>query len=494
MTISTAVDPNARASIVGIDVKYQNLGLVGGFLPQRVAIVGQGSTTATYDLVRRQITSAFEAGQTYGFGSPIHLSAMQILPDNGDGVGSIPVTVYPLEDDVSGIASAGEITPSGIQSETAAYRVSVAGMLSEAFIINAADSVAVKVTAITEAINASVNLPIVATDDITKVDIEAKWKGESGNDIIISIEGSTTAGTVFAIVQPTSGDVNPDVDGILAEMGNTWETLILNCLNKTDIVTLEKFRVFGEGRWQPLVKKPLIVFSGDTNTTVANAVTIPEARKTDRINSQLVAPGSVNLPFVIASRELAKIAVIAEANPPKGYNKQIADGILAGANGDQWTYIDRDEAVKKGSSTITVEDSVIKLGDIVTFYHPTGDPFPSYSKVVAIIKLMNIIYNLDLEFESIEWADAPLIPDNQPTVNPDARTPSAAKAEVNGILDYLGTQAIISDPETAKKKTTAQINPTNPDRLDIVVTVQLSGNSNIKAVTINFGYFVGGAN
>ncbi len=164
---------------------------------------------------------------------------------------------------------------------------------------------------------------------------------------------------------------------------------------------------------------------------------------------------------------------------------------MPGPDGDQWTYQDRDEAVKKGSSTIEVKDGVINVADTVTFFHPSGDPLPAYRFVVDIVKLQNIIFNLDLIFATAEWDGAPLIPDDQPTVNRDAKKPKTAVAAVAAMLDSLGLNAIISDPETAKANTFAEIDPQNPKRLNVATTVQLSGNTNIISVDLNFGFFFG---
>ena len=55
----------------------------------------------------------------------------------------------------------------------------------------------------------------------------------------------------------------------------------------------------------------------------------------------------------------------------------------------------------------------------------------------------------------------------------------------------LGLNAIISDPKTAKKKIRASINAQNPKRLDLETVVQLSGNANIKGITLGFGFYFG---
>jgi phage tail sheath gpL-like len=497
-----SVDASAVARVVGITTEFKNL-RAGNvvFLPQRVALIGQGTTVAqaSYSNDKRTVTSALEVGQTYGFGSPLHLAALQLLPVNGDGIGSIPLTVYPLDDDAAGVVSTGDITPSGSPSSQASFRVRVNNILSEPFVVSVGDVVADIVDAMVIAINAVLEMPIIAADGTTKLDFTSKWEGASANDIVVEVVTSANtiptteelAGNVFTITQPVGGLNNPDVQSALDQIGNVWETLVLNCMEIADTTTLGKYDTFGEGRWGALVRKPLVVFTGNTATTVAAAIAVPDARKTDKTNAQLVAPGSNDLPFVVAARQLARIAVIANNNLPVDYGSQDASGLVPGADGDQWTYTERDQAVKGGSSTIEVRDGVINLSDTITFYHPDGDPTPAYRYVVDIIKLQNILFNLDLIFVTPEWDGAPLIPDNQPTTNRSAKKPKSAVAAIAALVDSLGLNAIISDPATAKASISANINESNPKRLDVVFTIQLAGNTNIISIDFNFGFFFG---
>ncbi len=492
MPISTAVDASAVARVVGIKTEFKDLraGQIAQ-LPQRVAVVGQGSTAATYSTTKAQHTSALSVGQTYGFGSPLHLSALQLLPANGDGVGTIPVTFYPLVDDGSGVVAAGDITPTVAQTVAASYQVSINNILSESFVISVGDSVATVITAMTAAINASLNMPMIAVDNTTVLDLTSKWEGTSANDLVISVIGSTTAGTTFAFTQPVGGLVNPDVDASLNQVGNVWETMMLNCMDVADTATLDKYVVFNEGRWDPLVRRPLVVFSGNLALTPALAIVIPDARKTDRTNCQIPEPGSSDLPFVAAARALARIVSRANNNPPYDYGSMPLEGLTPGTDGEQWDYLEKDTAVKGGSSTIDVKDGVVNISDTVTFYHPTGDPTPAYRFVVDIVKIQNIIFNLDLIFASTEWDGKPLIPDDDPTTNPDAKKPKMAVADIAAMVDSLGLAAIISDPKTAKTTIVAEIDSGNPKRINITVTVQLSGNANIISIDHNFGFFFG---
>jgi hypothetical protein len=122
---------------------------------------------------------------------------------------------------------------------------------------------------------------------------------------------------------------------------------------------------------------------------------------------------------------------------------------------------------------VEVVDNVVTLSDTITFYHPSGDATPAYRYVKDIVRLQNIIYNLALIFEAPEWKGAPLIPDDQATTNKAAKKPKMAVGAVNSLIDNLGLLAIISDPETAKSRTQAAINESNPNRLDVSITIQL---------------------
>jgi len=492
MTISTAVDASAVARVLGIKTVYKDLrGNSVLNLPQRIAVIGQGATASTYAADKVQVTSAAQVADLFGFGSPLHLAARQLFPTNGDGVGTIPVTIYPLVDDGAGVVSAGDITPSGTPTEAGAYTVFVNNIASNTFVISVGDVVADMTAAITAAINAVLEMPIIAVDGGTAVDFTSKWKGISANDIVVEVAGPTDAGVSFAITQATGGLVNPDITDTLALIGDVWESLILNCLNISDTTTLGLYQTFGDGRYGALTRKPCVVFTGNTATTVTNAIVVSDARKTDKINCQLVAPGSNDLPFVVAARQLARIAVVANNNPPVDYGSQDATGLIPGDDGDQWNYVQRDQAVKAGSSTIQVKDGVINLSDTVTFYHPSGDPIPAYRYVCDIVKIQNILFNLDLIFAVPEWDGAPLIPDNQPTFNRAAKKPKMAKAAIAALVDSLALNAIISDPDFTKASIQAEIDNQNPKRLNIVFTVKLSGNTNIISIDFEFGFYFG---
>lgn len=491
------VDTTVVARVVGIDTNFVNLNPNAALrLPQRVALIGQGTTVAEaagYALTPLTVTSASTVGSTYGFGSPLHLSALELLPQNGDGLGTVPLTIYPLNADGSGVAAVNTITATGTQVGAGTYQVTVNGISSASFGIPDGTAAAAVPAIIIIAVAANVNMPVIATDATGGVtDLTTKWKGASSNLGVVSVSGPSN-GITFGFAQDTPGSANPSVQPALNQIMSVWETQLVNTMELGDDTALDAYAVWGEGRWATLTNKPAVVTTGSTETVLATNQAIGNGRKGDRINSVAWSVGGLDFPFQVAARQVARIAVVANNNPARDYAGQKLSGLEPGADGDQFDYGQRDAVVKAGVSTTQIIDGVVTISDTVTFYHPNGENPPAFRYVATIVKLQNLIYNLNIIFDSPEWNGAPLIPDIQPTTNPDARKPKDAIAAVNAMLDGAGLIALISDPATAKKATTALIDTGNPNRLNVGVTVQISGNVGIISIDLDFGFFFGTA-
>lgn len=493
MTVSTAIPAGSVAAAIGVKTAFTDLrGGVAAFLPQQVALIGQGNDLAVYTTDAALVTTAAQVGQTYGFGSPLHLAAKQLFPVGGDGVAPVPVTVYPLDPDGGGVASDGDITPTGTMTSAESYQVRVGSVLSETFTLAIGDTVADAVAAIVAAVNAILDVPMIAVDTAsTSADFTSKWLGASANDITLEVIGAA-GGITFAITQPVNGAANPDVDDALANIDSEWESIIINTMEAEDTTTLDKFDAFNEGRWLPQVRKPAVIFTGNAEAVAATLIIAGDARKADRSNSFISAPGSDSLPLEIAARGAARVAATANANPPVEYRGKRLTGILPGAESVQWDYTTRDQLVKAGISTSKTDTGVVALEDTVLFYHPDGEEPPAFRYVVDVMRLQSIIFSLNLIFEATGWLGAPLIPDTDPTTNPAARRPKDAHAAVSSLVDSLGLAAIISDPAFSKTTIVAEIDGTNPNRLNVAFSVKLSGNVNITSVDLNFGFFFGG--
>jgi phage tail sheath gpL-like len=298
----------------------------------------------------------------------------------------------------------------------------------------------------------------------TKINLQSVWKAANANGLVVEVLPDQEAGVAFAITQPTGGLTTPDVSGALAQIGNVWESICLNAASDiADTTTLDLFMNYGEGRWGTIVHKPLVVFTGNTIADPTLATAVASGRRTDRINAQIAAPGSPTLPFMVAARAVCQIAKVAQNSPPSNYSARTAHGRRAGARLQQWDWTVADFAVKRGSSTSEVVDSVPQLSDVMTFYRPTGEEPPAYRYVVDIVREMNIIYNIALIFAAEEWAGAPLVPDSQATTLPEARKPKHAKAEVAAALRELGPERHHQRPGDGEEVDRLRHRPAKPE-------------------------------
>ncbi len=590
------IDQSAVASVLGVSATFvdSRSGSVPN-LPQRVAVFAQGESAVSFSTDKWPATSAAAAGRKYGWRSPIYHMLAALIPANGDGLGTVGVDVFPLEDDDDGVAATGTVTPSGTATEAYGARLRLGGVLSKEFVVpegavvvndllrdmgaacteeitfpatvsytytgvtasaitgtgngtltalsvnagsipkpgawtlkcNAAVanggvftltdpdgdviSTAVTMTAGVGAVTAfdniggldftltdgttnfAVNDTFTITVAATNLKLISAWKGLSANDLVLELIADDTLGVTFALVQPTGGLVNPEVDAALGRVGSVWETMAVNGLNIEDTTALDAYQEFGEGRWGATVRRPLVFFTGNTALTVEGATAICEDREDDRINAQCPAPGSPNMPCVVAARYVARIAKVANNTPAVSYQKLALTGIIAGDDADQWDPTAREQAVQLGSSTVEVAADVIKISDVVTFYRPEGENPPGWRYVVNIVKIQNAIFVFDIEFAKREWAAAPIVADDDATTLPEAKKPKMFKAKANQLLEGLGNAAILANVAAAKALTTAVIDSQNPNRVNLKPRFTVSSNANVIDVDMEFGYLFGSA-
>lgn len=492
MVLSTAIDASAVARVTGVQTRYRDLrGGNTNFLPQRIAVLGQGNEAVTYTTTPKQVFTAQEVGEEFGYGSPLHLAVKELFPITGDTVGIVPVTIYPMQKGASAAAATHTITCAGTQVNAGNYVFRIGGVSSQSFRLEAAATATEAGAALANAINAVVDMPVTAAASTGTVTLTAKWQGLSGNDIRSVLQSGTVSGITFTITTPTNGAVDPDVATTLAQISTVWETFVVNTLQPTSaIFTL--YQTWGDGRLDPTIVRTPVVLSG-TVDTLTNLTTLGNGRKSDRINAVIPVQGSSHLPLQIAARAASRIGRSANNNPAQDYAGLSLTGITPGASSDDWTYSQREAAVNAGISTVEIIDGVPQLSDVVTFYHPDGEVPPAFRYVVDIVKLQNLQYRIQLTFATNEWRGAPLLPDPDVTTNPLAKKPKDAVAALAGVVRQSGLDALISDAEGALQTIQAGINAQNPKRLDATLSVKLSGNTNIISTDLNFGFFFGGS-
>jgi phage tail sheath gpL-like len=483
---------SAISRVCGVNVEYRNFNAgSGGFLPQRLAVIGVGNDDAVYSAEKYEATGNADAvAKRYGYGSQLHLAAKQLFPDGGGGA-IFPVTFYPLAKASGVAAAAGAISCDGTATKAGECTVRIGGVAA-IFAIQKGNAAAAVLESAKTAIQKVLEMPVTAgTITDGELPLTAKWSGATGNSIKIKIT-TDAEGVDLGVTEMAGGAVDPDIDTALAGIGQVWETFILSCFAYNNPSRLDKYQTFSEGRWSELEKKPCIIAHGCVDD-FATRTAITDQRKTDYANFLIQSCGSDELPFVIAAKGLVNdIITTANSNPPTGYHGLLT-GLAAGDDAAQENYTTRNQAVAKGASTNIKNGSVAELNDIVTFYHPDGESIPSRRYVVDLVKLQNIVFNVRMIMEADALKGAPLVSDATPTTNPKAVQPKTVKTSLINLANSLSAYAIIQEPEFTKENLTVQISSQNPKRLDVKYPVKLSGNVEVTSTDIYFGFYLGTA-
>lgn len=482
---------SAVSRVVGVDTKYKDFNVGdAAMLPQRLAIIGQGNDDAVYTEDRFECDgSAVSVAERFGYGSPLHLAARQLYPVAGGGGAVFPVTIYPVKKVENAVAATGKIKIVGTATKAGSGIVSIGGADAQ-FTVPKGYTGDNTLDAIKDAINGILEMPVkageIATSELT---LTAKWGGAIGNDISIAVEMTGGDGLTITTTEFANGAGTPDVNPALEKIGETWETFVLNTLGYTASGLLDKYQVWGEGRWSALEKKPVLVATGCVDD-YATRTAVTDERKTDWINFLVVSSGSPELPFVVAAKGLVSdIMTTANSDPAMGY-KGLLTGLKAGADVESYTV--RNNSVLKGSSTNIKNGNVAELNDIVTMWHPANENPKTFSKsrVVALVKLMNVVFNVRLILESDEVKSAPILPDEDVTSNPNAKQPKDFRTWFAILTDSLTNKALLSDAKYTKKNMLVEIDSENPNRINVRFPVKLSGNIEVVGAEVQFGYYL----
>lgn len=496
------VSKSAIARVTGCEVKFRNFNTGGAnYLPQRLAIIGQGTDGTAYPLTPFEVFDAESVGERFGFGSLLHLAALQLFPKTGTQA-TFPVTIYPVAMTGKSSRATGALTVAGGTAGAAGNGTVVIGGVSVSVIVTKGETAEELARAVAEEINTVQEIPVTAgtparvtgedgASSYWNIPLLAKWSGDTGNEIrtVIDIE---TEGLSLASVAMEGGAGTPGITDALALFGDVWETFVLNTLGYENPALLDEYQAFAEERWSWQVQRPLLVAHGCTADYAARTA-VSDARKRDHANFFVQSTGSAELPAVVGARGLLDILTTADSDPAQNY-KGVFGGLMAGSRESQESYLMRNSSVSKGASTSVLSGTAAKISDTVTFWHPDNEgKVKSWRYVVDAVKLMNVVFNIRLINEADDVEGAPLIPDDDVSSHPTALRPKTFRTWYANMADALADMAIIADAKFTKENMSVGIDSENPKRLDSKIPVKLSGNAEVISTDLYFGFYVGGA-
>lgn len=505
--ISSAIGPERRSRTSGYKIKKGFFDNNTSNLNQVVAIFGEANTAnqAGLSVIKREITSAQEAAELYGYGSPIHMQMRILRPTFSDGIGGIPTIVFPQITAGGATATTHVWTITGTATKSATHTIVVAGRRSldfqnYSYNVVIGDTPTIIAQKISDAINGVLASPVTASHALGVVTLITKWKGLTSAGLKTKIDNSgTDAGITYVQTTVTAGTGTVDLSDSLVQFGNDWYTVVANAYgsNATILAQLEAFNGFPDdelptGRYSGIIFKPFVALFGSTLDDKDDLATITnDSSRINQVTNVLCpAPRSEGFDFEASANACMLFARIAQDTPELDVNaKSYPDMPIPddGLIGDMADYNNRDFLVKKGCSTVILENGAYQIQDFVTTYHPEGEQPLQY----AYPRNLNIDWNIKDGYSILETQnvkDHVLVEDGQTT---DASKSVKPKQWAAVLYDYfvdLAVKALIKDSDFSKASLRVEINETNPDRFDTFFRYKRTGVARIQSTDVEAGF------
>lgn len=503
---SDAVGSERVSAVVGYKITKGQFQETAPNLPQSIALLGEANTAnqGTLDTTPTTYTTAEAIGAAYGYGSPLHMAARILFPKSGDGIGGIPLTVYPQAEAGGATDKILEVNVSGTATGTATHTLRIAGREnldgdSYSFVVSKNDTASQITAKMESAVNAVLGCPMLADDSSYSVIFTSKWKGLTAEDLVIEVENNgNDVGITYTVEDVQTGAGTPSVSTALAAFGNTWHTLVVNSYGTVTAVmdSLESTNGIPDpsnptGRYAGTTFKPFIALTGSTDDDPS---TITDGRLADVTIAICPAPLSNGLPLEAAANMCVLFSRTTQDNPHLDIYGQSYPDMPVPNNldiGSMAVYNNRDAFVKDGCSTVDLNVNKYRVIDFVTTYHPVGENPPQYRYCRNLMLDWNVYYTYYLLEQT--YLVGATIADNNDTVSASGVIkPKIWKGIVDQMADDLASRALIADAAFTQDSLDVDISGTNPDRLETFFRYKRTGVARISSTTAEAGFNFGG--
>ncbi len=500
---SDAVGSERVSSVVGYKIAKGNFNNTAPNLPQRIALLGEANTANQGSLVNdgTLITSAKQAGELYGFGSPIHMEMRILRPINGDGVGGIPVYVYAQDEAGGATARVMTISPVGTATKNGTHTILIAGreeLDGERYDISVAvgDTAAQITQKIEDTVSNVLGCPMTCSSTSYEAILTTKWKGLTAQTINVSVDNNgDDLGISYSVVETTAGTGTPSITFALTSFGSSWNTLVVNTYGteSTTMDSLESYNGIPDpssptGRYAGIVMKPFIALTGSVaddpssvTDTRLNDVTIAICPAPLSAGHAMEAAANMCVLFARKSQDTPHLDVQGMSYP---------DMPTPTAIGSMSDYSNRDVIVKKGCSTVELSGGKYKVTDFVTTYHPVGETPPQFRYCRNIMLDLNVFFGYYL-MEQTFIVGKTIAGNNDAVDVAGVIKPKDWIQKIGGYADDLVKRALITDAAFMQDSIECDISSANPDRLETTFNYKRTGTARIAATTATAGFNFG---
>jgi len=487
MSISFSTIP-ATIRTGGQFIEFNNSMASSGLLAQMpnvnllIGLARSGAATGTQannSLVA--INSEADAQAKFGHGSI--LAGMAKAFFDMPGAANLPVYAIGLAPDASGTAASGSFVfaAAGSSGATTAgnAQVYVAGQqVSTPVALGAtAGAIAVAVAAGINALALGSNLPVSAgaTASTGTVIVSALEKDVTGNAIDLRCnyqQGDAFPGAVTCTVTAMTGGLGTvSLTSAIAAIGPTWfTTIVTDRKDSTNIAALEAAML---ANWGPTVMMDGQVYYGGVGNKTAQEADVNG--RNSPFSTYMGGGLSPTPPWVFAAQAAAADAGTPDPGIPR--TQILLTDCKPPAPGLAFVWADRNTMLGEGISTYTVVNGACYVERLVTTYQKaaSGAADPSYMSVETMRTLAYMRYTwraqVALKFAQFKLAaDGTNFDPAQKIVTPKRLTSEAIawfQSMIDAGLAYNKAQFVASIAGQV------QLNPSDPTRVDMILTPQL---------------------
>ena len=372
------VPDNIRVPGIYIEIDPSKANGGGAVMERRLLLVGQrlaAGKVAALNPIRLGSQAGDQAADAFGQGSMLHAMAGAAREANE----YVDLWAVALDDDAEGQAATGKITLSGAPTASGNLCFYIGGSRVRIGVA-AAEPVATLASRLATIISATIGLPVTASATLGEVELECRWKGETGNDLDLRLNyydgEQTPAGLTVAITAMAGGAANPEVQPALdAIAGQQYYSIVCPYLDGANLVALEAEMV---DRFGPMDTLTGHVFNAKRGNH-AQLTTWGSSRNSPHC-STFGMHGVPTSPWVVAS-VWATVAEFSGANDPaRPFRSLPLPGVLPPAEKLRFMRSERNLLLYDGISTFTVDQGgQVLIETIITNYQTNSFGLPDIS-------------------------------------------------------------------------------------------------------------------
>lgn len=471
-----------------VDNSMANSG-AGGAL--RRLIVGQVNDDADSPDIGSLVLVSRPAQAVDIGGAGSMLAAMYVAHRAIDVAGEVwclPVKV------TEGATAKATVTVTGTVSATGLVNLYVGGVRVRTT-VTATMTAAAVATAVAASVNAVQDLPVKATAAEAVVTLEAKFKGELGNDLRVEVNRlgrangeETPAGLQLAVAAMGGGVGSPDMAVLLAALGD--EPFEFCAQPWTDSDSLDAWKDTmdeNSGRWSWAKQLWGHVYSAKRGT-VGQLVAFGRLRNDPHMSVIGFEAGVPQPVWVMAAQVAARTAVFISADPARPTQTGTLPAIDPAKSSERFMLTERQSLLSNGVGTAYYEGGYMRIQRAVTTYQKNAydqpddsylDSEPLHQTAYVLRYLASIITS---KYGRHKLAnDGTAFGPGQAIV-----TPLVIRGELVAGYRYLETLGIVENTEAFKANLIVERDLSNPNRLNVLYPPDLVNQLRVFALLYQF--------